>query len=766
MPSIEHIDVKEENELRREFYESFLPRVDSSLDVSNVLSDFSDGIVRGTILEFKRSIKSLNAVLLQAIKYLSSRRIKGKPVPSNILLVSFSDHKAYLYHSGDFLDDIEKVYFGPSSQGNDDFEDGGKLIATYDYTSPMDAEKIINILRKEEYTRIHIDENCIVGWATTFYHKRPKADKASFIGDKTGKVKIVGEIRQPDVLKDYILPYEGKDNDRFRYLMDMLNADLNKKDLGAFYTDRLYARKALELVRAAIKRVEDAGKKDYIILDRCAGTGNLEQDMTNEELSHVIVSTVEYYEYKVLSENFGDKARVIIPPYEADDTFNKGMVRGADALSEDYVNNPVIRQYIDDPDCAVILFENPPFTESTSAEHQRRGAGRDSSAWKDSFVVREMKKAKLGRVINDKGNAFIWSAFQYYLRQPTDSYIVFSPPKYWKVQHLVEKKFLGGYAFNRKFFHRKTEATIMVANWSNIDDADTDEFIVEAWNIVDGKCFKEGNLPIRKVHSTFSQKYYDKTVYPEEERKGIYCSLDGTERATGTVKPLTDSDVIGYLVAHSSGFDNPDLDSSLLVATRYDGHGFYLRKDNFLEKLPMFVASRFYANNREWTMRGRINKSGDGFEKYSRDVRNGKLRDFLLRCLLFTCLEKQNHMRIFMGFDGKKYVNQLCLDNSNGNTLATETLKAFMPNEDDRELLNLWNKILKEAKETSNYDTNKTYGIFQIDKELNTSRKDDDGTTVYDYPGLNGDLKTIAVKLKGYYNKYLLPTLFEYEFLK
>ena len=45
-----------------------------------------------------------------------------------------------------------------------------------------------------------------------------------------------------------------------------LHDRLSKKDLGAFYT--------AELVQMAVDRVPDGN--DYIILDRCAGTGNLE----------------------------------------------------------------------------------------------------------------------------------------------------------------------------------------------------------------------------------------------------------------------------------------------------------------------------------------------------------------------------------------------------------------------------------------------------------------------------------------------------------
>ena len=44
------------------------------------------------------------------------------------------------------------------------------------------------------------------------------------------------------------------------------NDDLNKKNLGAFYTPELYCKKASELLRKAIERVPNGN--DYIILER------------------------------------------------------------------------------------------------------------------------------------------------------------------------------------------------------------------------------------------------------------------------------------------------------------------------------------------------------------------------------------------------------------------------------------------------------------------------------------------------------------------
>lgn len=146
--------------------------------------------------------------------------------------------------------------------------------------------------------------------------------------------------------------------------------------------------------------------------------------MTDEELSHCIVSTVEYYEYKVLLELLGSKVKHIIPPVEEDETFNAGLVTGADALSREYINNPIVRQYIDNPQYTIILFENPPFVETTSLEHQRTKKSKYSSTWKNSYVVQEMKKEIKGTAGNDLGNAFIWSAFKFYLRQPLAAFAV------------------------------------------------------------------------------------------------------------------------------------------------------------------------------------------------------------------------------------------------------------------------------------------------------------------------------------------------------
>ena len=751
-----------------DFFTAFLPRVAPHLTVDDILSDNNDGVLNGNILEFKLTISDLNSHLFQCIKYLSALRIKGKPVPANIIIIGLNTGVAYLYDSKDYLKDIEKVYSGGASKHTAGFS-GKAPKAKLEYEKkPVDADQLVNILKDNRFTKIHIDENCIVGWATTFYKAVPTARKEDFIGDDTGKHKTIGEIRNPSVFKEYIHPYTGQSNVRFQYLMDKLNDTLQKKNLGAFYTPSVYAEKSHELLRMAIDRVP-AGN-DYVIIDRCAGTGNLEKTLTDEELSHCILSTVEYYEYKVLQELLGSKVRHIIPPIEAEDTFNAGLVRGADALTKEYIENPIIRQYIDDPKCTIILFENPPYAETTSLEHQRTGSGKKSSGWKNSYVVQEMKKAVKGAVSNDLGNAFIWSGFRYYLRQDTDSYIVYSPVKYWKAQHLISKHLVDGYAYNRRWFHTNIDACVMVALWTNEEDL-SESIMLHGYDInSDGVLADEITVPVHRVHELFSSKYYEKRPFPDAVYDGILTGLNGIEADSSVkkrIKPMYSDDMLGYLVADSVGFDNPDAKSSMLIAGRYNGNGCYLHKSDYLDKLPMFCASRYITYNRAWTERARIMKSADGADRFNADVKAGKLDQWLLKCLLFTCLEMQNHMRTFIGSDGRFYRNELCLDTTNGATIATNDLLRLKVNDNEKQLIKQFEQVLEHARKTKEYDPVLTYGVYQIYDEIDTSYKDPaTGNTIWNNELVHADLQTLKTLVKKYYNEEIVPTLFKYEFLK
>ena len=198
-----------------EFYEQYLKIVNPELTFDDIFRNNTDGILNGNLLEFKLNITDLNACLLQTIKYLSAMRVKGEPIPANILLVSLNTGTVYVYHSKDYLAHIEKVYVGGASKKNVGFFASDYISKLKYIEDEKDEFSLIQLLKEKSYTKINIDENCIVGWAEKYYRENPQARKSDFIGDNTGKVKIIGEIREPIKFRDYIFPYKGKDNVRF-----------------------------------------------------------------------------------------------------------------------------------------------------------------------------------------------------------------------------------------------------------------------------------------------------------------------------------------------------------------------------------------------------------------------------------------------------------------------------------------------------------------------------------------------------------------------
>lgn len=732
-----------------EFFETF--RID--YQNNDVLIDYTDGVWNGNLLEFKLIITNINKVLFQAIKYLSKMRIRGESVPANILLISLNQQICYYFKSEDYFDEIHKVYFGASSKNNESFV-GGSCIKKINYSNQEGVVELLGLLRMSKYMPVDIDENCIVGWAERYYSIYPKAAKGDFIGDDTGKVKIIGEIRNPKLFKGLINPYTKKSNEKFKYLMDKLNDKLRKKTLGAFYTPIPYCVKAKELLELAIKDIPK--ENDYIILDRCAGTGNLESVLTDEQLSHCVLSTYEYYEYKVLCERLADKVRLIIPPVEMEDTYNCGFVSCADAMSEAYINNPLIRQYIDDPKCNIILYENPPYNDTSSITGEYDESGKKYvTRNKESYVFREMAKAKNEfrnsniSTVRDFANRFIWSAYKYYLIKTNDSYIVFSPVKYFKSLGIIqddEKKFVKGYIFNRKWFHA-TPSGISCVLWSNSKTVES-KFMFDVIDIDECQKLRKMNyIEVKKVNEYFNN-YQEK--YKGIRSCGLACNSSGYEEINKKIETISydEDNVIAYFCLVSASFDLGRL-------AYFNGRGFYLTKDNFFKKLPLFCAKKYPQNI--WYEKDVVYVCADKGDEYTKDTN-------LLKCsLIYTCLSVMNHCLSFTASNNKVYLNELCFDDD---TLSSNKLREVNLSREEQDLMQLWTVVLSLAKETKNYNSVYKYGVYQISNELNTYTIDENGNKIYDYNELNGYLEALKTKIKLYYEKNIAHLLFKYELLK
>lgn len=729
-----------------------------------VLIDNTDGIYNGNILEFKTDIKDMNQVLFQAVKYLSRERIKGHSVPANIILIDLNKTEAYLYNSKDYYNEIHQVYIGASSKNNEGFV-AKKCEKKFDYSKDDESQALLDVLKETNYISIDIDENCIVGWAERYYREVPNAKKGDFLGDSKGKNNITGEIRKPIHFRGLINPYLKETNEKFKYLMDKLNDKLSKKDLGAFYTPEPYCELAANLVRKAIERVPK--NNDYIILDRCAGTGNLEAVLTDEELSHCVLSTYEYYEYKVLIERLGSKVRAIIPPTEANVLYANGFVSNADALSEEYCNHPTLKKYVDDKKCTIILYENPPYQDSTSIttqdENNNRTLGKKRT---EKFISKEYKK-----FIIDKGssrelsNLFIWSGIKYFMRNETDSYVVFSPVKYFKSVGLVKKQFIDGYAFNRNYFHASA-STISCILWANIDDENTKSWDLKCYDLSEKFINNDLKYDLIDLNKTITIKFcnesFDKFKNKGKEKEDIeynvYCGKDGYQtNKKPDCKSFYNDNIIGFLGV--AGFPIEPVRLMLIRQSYFHhGMGYYLRKDNYLNHLPLFCAKLY--PQREWYQRDVYYTTADKGMQYTKD------KDLLKSSLIYTCLSVSNKCISFNGTDNRFYKNELCFDDTNGETIALKDLKKFILNDDDKKIIETWNQLLEYAKTTKNYNSKLTYGLWQIINELNTFVKNDKDQNIYDYPELNGQINSLKAMLRTYYDEYIVNKLFEYELLK
>lgn len=787
------------------------------------LTHNTDGIYKGTLFEFKLTIPDINKVLFQAIKYLSHKRIKGEPVPAQILLVALNEQKTYLFKSDDFLADIEKVYAGAASRNNADFNTKIKP-KKIDYNDLKGLHHLTEILDVENYTKVHIDVFAVVGWANRFYQENPAASK----------IKLFKELRTPKHFAAFLYPWKGDEKD-FKYIMDLLNDKQHKKELGAFYTPPAYCLKATELVRKAISQIPKG--HDYIILDRSAGTGNLEEFLTDKpvsditvgelgrhidkdlktkylqdkadvittfyskrnfneitlgelekhktklsirdyifdnELSHTIVNTYELKEWIVLNERIGDRVKLIIPPSQ--EVSNKeALVDGGDALSLQFITGQksigmtkeynesisTLLHFVEDKKTNIILYENPPYRDS-SAANVENVTNRSS---KGSFVFESMKK-DLKNLANsnvstarDISNQFIWSGWQYYLKKSDDYFVLFSPIKYWKSLGLGEKKFMDGFLFNRQFFHAGSSAISCIL-WRNVDES-REELTLKAFDI-DNKNMEENDnkilflkeIKIKKVHNTL-EPFFDKRVFPSDQETRVYFENDGQEttgRKTDGKSYVADN-ILGYLVA--KGYAVTQHDIYLLRGTRYNIRGFYLRADNFIDKLPLFAAKLYPQKN--WYERDIYFTTADGGDRYLKD------KAFLKSCFVFTCLSQRNHCRSFDGSDGRFYKNELCFDK---NTLASAKLKEFKLTKEENNLLDIFSEILKKARKTKNFNKKYTYGVYQVDEELNTRFKNENDEWIYDNPELNTKINELKTQLAKYYELIIQPKLFEYELLK
>lgn len=270
------------------------------------------------------------------------------------------------------------------------------------------------------------------------------------------------------------------------------------------------------------------------------------------------------------------------------------------------------------------------------------------------------------------------------------------------------------------------------------------------------------NQSVIRAYKTISE-IFDKRKDTTDILTPYSCSTDGTLKILEQNDANSNDNIIGYFVGRGFGISNPNLNFNLLRMMFYDRHGFYLRKDNYKDYLPILAIKHYLMFERPWYETELVCCSADKGMLYTKD------KSFIQSCFIFSILDYYNKCCSIILPDGSILLNELCFDTTNGGTVASSDLAKMTLDNEEKELIVLWNNVLKEAKKTANYNASFNYGVYQITKDLNTSHEEGTGSSkkiVFDYPNLNGYLTALKEKLKAYYKSHITDKMFEYELLK
>ncbi len=421
--------------------------------------------------------------------------------------------------------------------------------------------------------KYYVNENTVIGLAEKYYQENPTANKRNFFDDYITKEN------------DKFHRFKGSEKD-FSLIMDKLNDPSSQKVLGAYYTPDKYVEISTKYLRNAIIDIKKRNK-DYIIIDRCAGSGNLLRKLTAEELTHCIVNTYEAKEWIALNQNYQGKVKRIIPPSYVPDGV---LLEGGDALSQNFLDN--FKNEFDKRDSGnieIIMLENPPYSaiadNDCMGKAHRKDTQKAHTKERLTWVYSQMGKT---RVSQDVCNQFIWSAFEYY--KPSH-YILFAPIKYWKSQHLIDKKFIEGYLCNRKYFHAD-ESAVALIHWFNED----------------------------KYNETLELQ--DENFCNNIIKKVFRLPLDNCQKSNN-----------GFAKMSLRGFTIKDTNS--LIGEHIGYANTWLNEDNLLFNLPIYL-SNDHNNIESWKEENVLMKTADGGRTYQQD------KDFLNDCLFYTLLTNKN----------------------------------------------------------------------------------------------------------------------------
>lgn len=658
----------------------------------------TDGVINGNLVEFKK-LRSLDGGVPHHIeqlkRYLRAYNSSAKNIPSKSFLIYLNERE--------YIEIDNETWEQKSGQ----------------WKNPKHFKELF---KNNNFIKGWIDEFSIVAYNNRFCLEKPKATKED----------VKNEFMNPSILpiKPFNWDKQLKEEEHqgsigwLHFNMNLLGNSLLKKQLGAFFTPDHCVKVSTQYIRNIIK---DLNGKPYLILDRCAGTGNLERYLNADELKHLVVNTYDYTEWTTLKGLYDGRVMLIIPPtHEYRDS--KGLLKNGDALSKefnDYLLNFMKDWRKNNPNGVVIMIENPPF-KADSGYLPNSGIVKSEVAENKTYIhkLMESKGIKNTKYIQ---NRFIWSAFNLYLEKG-DHYILYSPIKYWKLHHIIDKEIKEAYLTNRGDYNTG-DGGLPIIHWVNVDKNNS-KIEFENTNGV-----SDENFIINKINNPIQELFNN---IPEATSEIIaYHSCTSTDIMFGNIN------------AQWTNYKIKD-----------DYKGFAVDKNNILYHCPIFCAGKFdRAHTIQWFEAEVIMKSADKGLTYFKD------KEFLKQCFIFTILNIQNRCKSNNDLINKSAFFQ--------NTPCDKILKALTLNDDDNKLLKKWKDVLEEARNCDEFNPNWVYNYNQIENDMASLKiesgdynKKGEPIMRPKYQELFDKVKYLSNELKSYYCKNILPKLYKYELLK
>lgn len=722
----------------------------------------TDGIANGVLFEFKKKFdqnQTLQKAFGEALAYLGKFNNNGLiQIPRWICIATFIDKKYWLIDASNYEEHIYKYNseINPSSAEPVILKNGE---TQFKWLNPKDlVQKVTPIEKSNRYLLTKLNMNNFHNINDKFYDEffKKNSEKNEFSEEKQNPSEFIKDLFKGTINIEKCINESGLDIKTDIHKINKLKKsliNLNKeekilywvepifindlkwiiaekwdhvggrdyrKDRGAFFTPSEYAQKMQEYLKKIIEENKD---KEILIIDRCAGTGQLEKGLDKQTLNKVILNTYEFCEWVNLGEHFQDKVKIIKPPYTnaqlIDIYIDEDVMKNGNALSKEF--DIWLREYINDwriknPNGKIIFYENPPFRDETANSH---GKGHSIT---ENYVYNELKKTKKSNgVIRDLSFQFIWSASKF--MKNYDEYCLISPIKYWKWNDIEGFEFVEGFLSNRKKYNA-SEGGLPIIRWRKNENSHELEICLS-------NEINEDKIIIKQIKNRVAN--FD--INSEKNQNEYYAIMSIGNMFVHTGNILTNK---------NKGLTNKKI---------------YVSNENIL-KVSVLNALNAWKGNNYLKDSLTIMKSADMQDKAWKDEK------FLNDCLLWTLLTDKNECFSFHE-EEKTILNEICYT---GKAKSKLNINLFY-SEYHKELITAWEQVYKQFTSDcgSEIFPNWKYGLKQI-MEFNGKiyKKTRYGKDIeeYKYPELNSFIKTLKYKLNYFYEKFIEPKLEEYELLK